>query len=201
MCGRASRRRSDDKTSTDPETSADYVLQLAVYANAGRQEGLNVRAAYVYDLEAADSQSVDVPPEAHRGQREGSGEHRAQLAQPGVHGASGPPLQALRPAQAVPVGSRDCDIRSAQPRDIGSLPRGVTMLTQNGFQWQLLPPRLVRVWSGGIPASAALAELAQRYAAPPNTGLTRERWILQQCLSASRSGASRAHLPWRRDAG
>ncbi len=79
------------------------------------------------------------------------------------------------------------------------------MLTQNGFQWQLLPPRLVRLRSGGIPASAAPAELAQRYAAPPNTGLTRERCTLQQtlqqCLSASRRGASRAHLPWRRDVG
>lgn len=64
MRGRASRRRSDDKTSTDPETSADYVLQLAVYANAGRQEGLNVRAAYVHDLKTADRQSVDVSPEA-----------------------------------------------------------------------------------------------------------------------------------------
>ena len=50
----------DYKTSTDPEASADYALQLAVYTNAGRREGLNVRAAYVHDLKAADREPVDV---------------------------------------------------------------------------------------------------------------------------------------------
>ena len=54
----------DYKTSTDPEANADYALQLAVYTNAGRREGLNVRAAYVHDLKAADRQSVDVSPDA-----------------------------------------------------------------------------------------------------------------------------------------
>ena len=54
----------DYKTSTDPEASADYALQLAVYTDAGRREGLNVRAAYVHDLKAADRDPVDVSPEA-----------------------------------------------------------------------------------------------------------------------------------------
>ena len=54
----------DYKTSTDPEAEDDYGLQLAVYTDAGRREGLNVRAAYVHDLKAADRQSVDVSPSA-----------------------------------------------------------------------------------------------------------------------------------------
>jgi DNA helicase II / ATP-dependent DNA helicase PcrA len=54
----------DYKTSTDPEANSDYALQLAVYTNAGRREGLNVRAAYVHDLKAADRDPIDVSPEA-----------------------------------------------------------------------------------------------------------------------------------------
>jgi DNA helicase-2/ATP-dependent DNA helicase PcrA len=54
----------DYKTSTDPQASADYALQLAVYTDAGRREGLNVRAAYVHDLKAADRDPVDVSPDA-----------------------------------------------------------------------------------------------------------------------------------------
>jgi DNA helicase-2/ATP-dependent DNA helicase PcrA len=53
----------DYKTSTDPDASPDYALQLAVYTDAGRREGLNVCAAYVHDLKAADRQPVDVSPE------------------------------------------------------------------------------------------------------------------------------------------
>jgi DNA helicase-2/ATP-dependent DNA helicase PcrA len=54
----------DYKTSTDPEVRDDYALQLAVYTDAGRREGLNVRAAYVHDLKAADRDPVDVSPDA-----------------------------------------------------------------------------------------------------------------------------------------
>jgi DNA helicase-2/ATP-dependent DNA helicase PcrA len=56
----------DYKTSTDPDPEADaeYGLQLAVYTDAGRREGLDVRAAYVHDLKAADRQSVDVSARA-----------------------------------------------------------------------------------------------------------------------------------------
>ena len=52
----------DYKTSTDADD--DYGLQLAVYTDAGRREGLDVRAAYVHDLAAADRRSVDVSQEA-----------------------------------------------------------------------------------------------------------------------------------------
>jgi len=50
----------DYKTSTDPDGEADYGLQLAIYTDGGRREGLDVRAAYVHDLKAADRQPVDV---------------------------------------------------------------------------------------------------------------------------------------------
>jgi DNA helicase II / ATP-dependent DNA helicase PcrA len=56
----------DYKTSTDDDQAArdEYDLQLAVYTNAGGREGLDVRAAYVHDLKAADRRSVDVSPGA-----------------------------------------------------------------------------------------------------------------------------------------
>ncbi|HUZ52939.1 MAG TPA: ATP-dependent DNA helicase, partial [Streptosporangiaceae bacterium] len=54
----------DYKTSTDPHAAEDYELQLAVYTDAGLREGLNVRAAYIHDLKAADRQPVDVSPDA-----------------------------------------------------------------------------------------------------------------------------------------
>jgi DNA helicase II / ATP-dependent DNA helicase PcrA len=56
----------DYKTSTedDPAADAEYALQLAVYTDAGRREGLDVRAAYVHDLKHADRQTVDVSPGA-----------------------------------------------------------------------------------------------------------------------------------------
>ena len=49
----------DYKTSTSP-ASGDYSLQLQVYADAGRREGLDVRGAYVHDLKAAKRMTVDV---------------------------------------------------------------------------------------------------------------------------------------------
>jgi DNA helicase-2/ATP-dependent DNA helicase PcrA len=48
----------DYKTAADGEHAHD--LQLQVYANAGRREGLDVRAAYVHDLKQADRDAVDV---------------------------------------------------------------------------------------------------------------------------------------------
>lgn len=53
----------DYKTST---TSAvvDHALQLQVYADAGRREGLDVQAAYVHDLKAASRATIEVEAEA-----------------------------------------------------------------------------------------------------------------------------------------
>ncbi len=53
----------DYKTSTSGEI-ADHALQLQVYADAGRREGLDVRAAYVHDLKATRRDAVDVAPAA-----------------------------------------------------------------------------------------------------------------------------------------
>ena len=52
----------DYKTATDPVS--DYDTQLQVYTDAGRREGLDVTAAYVHDLRAADRIPVDVGAEA-----------------------------------------------------------------------------------------------------------------------------------------
>ena len=49
----------DYKTSTSGDVS-DHGLQLQVYADAGRREGLDVRAAYVHDLKATRRDAVDV---------------------------------------------------------------------------------------------------------------------------------------------
>lgn len=51
----------DYKTATRGDT-ADYALQLQVYADAGRREGLDVRAAYVHDLKASSREPVAVDP-------------------------------------------------------------------------------------------------------------------------------------------
>ena len=49
----------DYKTSTSGDV-ADHALQLQVYADAGRREGLDIRAAYVHDLKAASRVPVQV---------------------------------------------------------------------------------------------------------------------------------------------
>jgi DNA helicase-2/ATP-dependent DNA helicase PcrA len=48
----------DYKTATSEDGS--YDLQLQVYADAGRREGLTVRSAYVHDLTEGDRQAIDV---------------------------------------------------------------------------------------------------------------------------------------------
>jgi DNA helicase-2/ATP-dependent DNA helicase PcrA len=53
----------DYKTSVRAEKD-DYTLQLQVYADAGRREGLDVRGAYIHDLKATDRSSVDISVEA-----------------------------------------------------------------------------------------------------------------------------------------
>lgn len=48
----------DYKTSTAP--GSDHGLQLQVYADAGRREGMDVRGAYVHDLKAGARSSIAV---------------------------------------------------------------------------------------------------------------------------------------------
>jgi DNA helicase-2/ATP-dependent DNA helicase PcrA len=52
----------DYKTSTGADD--DHGLQLQVYADAGRREGLEVRGAYVHDLKASARTTIDVSSEA-----------------------------------------------------------------------------------------------------------------------------------------
>lgn len=54
----------DYKTSTSGADLGEHALQLQVYADAGRREGLDVRAAYVHDLKAASREGVDVDTNA-----------------------------------------------------------------------------------------------------------------------------------------
>jgi DNA helicase-2/ATP-dependent DNA helicase PcrA len=51
----------DYKTSTIGDVH-DHALQLQIYADAGRREGLDVRGAYVHDLKAASRDPVPVDP-------------------------------------------------------------------------------------------------------------------------------------------
>lgn len=50
----------DYKTAADDERQFDQ--QLQIYTDAGRREGLEVRAAYIHDLRAGDRVPVDVTP-------------------------------------------------------------------------------------------------------------------------------------------
>lgn len=49
----------DYKTSTEGDID-EHALQLQVYADAGRREGLEVRAAYVHDLKNASREEVPI---------------------------------------------------------------------------------------------------------------------------------------------
>ncbi len=49
----------DYKTSTTGEPD-DYALQLQVYAEAGRREGLDIRGGYVHDLKGETRHSIPV---------------------------------------------------------------------------------------------------------------------------------------------
>ena len=48
----------DYKTSTSAD--ADHALQIQVYTDAGRREGLDMRGAYVHDLKAGARSEVDI---------------------------------------------------------------------------------------------------------------------------------------------
>ncbi len=50
----------DYKTST--AAAADHALQLQVYADAGRREGLDVRGAYIHDLDATRREPIPITP-------------------------------------------------------------------------------------------------------------------------------------------
>lgn len=57
----------DYKTAVDDAHEADYDWQLQVYADAGRREGLDVRAAYVHELKSGQRRPVDIGTAALQG--------------------------------------------------------------------------------------------------------------------------------------
>jgi DNA helicase-2/ATP-dependent DNA helicase PcrA len=57
----------DYKTAVDDSREADYDWQLQVYADAGRREGLDVRAAYVHELKSGQRRPVDIGTAALKG--------------------------------------------------------------------------------------------------------------------------------------
>lgn len=91
----------DYKTSTSGEV-ADHALQLQVYADAGRREGLDVRAAYVHDLKAASRASVAVDAAAI-GRAEGVVREAARRIR----------ARDYRPNPGV--GCRTCEVRTICP--------------------------------------------------------------------------------------
>ncbi len=80
----------DYKTSADPEAGDDYALQLAIYTDAGRREGLPIEAAYIHDLKAADRQPVDVSPAAITASEETVETSVTGLRQRVFHASPGP---------------------------------------------------------------------------------------------------------------
>jgi DNA helicase-2/ATP-dependent DNA helicase PcrA len=80
----------DYKTSADPAAGDDYALQLAIYADAGRREGLPIEAAYIHDLKAADRQPIDVSAAAITTSEQTIEDSVAELRQRIFHANPGP---------------------------------------------------------------------------------------------------------------
>jgi DNA helicase-2/ATP-dependent DNA helicase PcrA len=55
----------DYKTATDPRRDEHYRMQMAVYAEAARGEGLDVVAGYVHELKHGDRHAVDIRQETN----------------------------------------------------------------------------------------------------------------------------------------
>lgn len=87
----------DYKTSADPDGEEN--LQLAIYTDAGRREGLDVRGAYLHDLRQADRRPVDVSPAAVR-----QSEHTVEESVQGLRNRRFP----ANPGQVC----RRCDVRT-----------------------------------------------------------------------------------------
>ncbi len=79
----------DYKTSTTGDID-DMALQLQVYADAGRREGLDVRAAYIHDLKAASREAIAVDPEAINRAEEAVAEAAVRIRAREYHPNPGP---------------------------------------------------------------------------------------------------------------
>ena len=81
----------DYKTATR-RASSDYALQLQVYADAGRREGLDVRGAYVHDLKAAAREPIPVDLRRSPRPRRRLRGRRATIRVAGLHAEPRPAL-------------------------------------------------------------------------------------------------------------
>lgn len=90
----------DYKTANDPKTDDIFAFQLAIYAAAGRGEGLDVKAAYLHVLKESDRRNVPVDKVAVRVARK-----RADILIEGIVAGEFPP----RPQTAK---CRSCDVRA-----------------------------------------------------------------------------------------
>ena len=90
----------DYKTANDPKTDDIFAFQLAIYAAAGRGEGLDVKAAYLHVLKESDRRNVPVDKVAVRVARK-----RADVLIEGIVAGEFPP----RPQTAK---CRTCDVRA-----------------------------------------------------------------------------------------
>lgn len=89
----------DYKTATDPKGDDVFAFQLAVYAAAGRGEGLNVSAAYLHHLNSAQRVNVLIGDERIKKAKE-----RADLLIKGI-------VQGKFPAKPETSKCRRCDMR------------------------------------------------------------------------------------------
>jgi DNA helicase-2/ATP-dependent DNA helicase PcrA len=90
----------DYKTANDPKTDDVFAFQLAIYAAAGRGEGLDVKAAYLHDLKLSDRRGVPVDKVAVRVARK-----RADVLIEGI-------VEGEFPARPEPTKCRTCDVRA-----------------------------------------------------------------------------------------
>jgi DNA helicase-2/ATP-dependent DNA helicase PcrA len=90
----------DYKTANDPKTDDIFAFQLAIYASAGRGEGLEVDAAYLHILKEGERRGVPVDSVAVKVARK-----RADLLIEGIGGGEFP----ARPESSK---CRSCDVRA-----------------------------------------------------------------------------------------
>ena len=132
----------DYKTSTCGD-AIDHALQLQVYADAGRREGLDVRGAYVHDLKATTRDPIPVDPPAVTAAEATAAEAAARIR---ARDYTPTPASAAGAARCGPSAAR----RSAERSDVEDLHHLVAIVVDHldGDLPRLGPgegPRLGRV--------------------------------------------------------
>ena len=104
----------DYKTSTSGDP-LEHALQLQVYADAGRREGLDVRAAYVHDLKTIERHTVPVDESAVAAAEATVTEAADADPRQGLRAQPGCALPALRSPDDLPVRRALSAIRPRRP--------------------------------------------------------------------------------------